>query len=221
MDLNTVIHNSKNKENYRIENKTFEYSEIKDKAQFGEINECITFYDCIFKNKLIFENIDKNNLTIIFTKCTFKSIVEFSNCNFKEIVFYGIQEFQDIKMSGQYGSIRFTKDSLDNNPPKLKGNITINSKKLHQVFFAGFDLDGKISLCSNINNSFGVNFDSLSVKELDVINCSFCPKSDFREMQIKENANFYNCKFKRVYFDESYFESGSNFQFHNCSFKSE
>lgn len=36
MDLNTVIHNSKNKENYRIENKTFEYSEIKD------INEYIT-----------------------------------------------------------------------------------------------------------------------------------------------------------------------------------
>lgn len=62
---------------------------IKSNFYFEKIkeNSRIIFEECIFENNLIFEGVDKKDLTVIFRNCSFKSFVKFERCIFKEISF--------------------------------------------------------------------------------------------------------------------------------------
>ncbi|MCL9803899.1 hypothetical protein NAT51_00075 [Flavobacterium amniphilum] len=202
----------------------------------------LRFENCTFHGDLIISHKTNSSLDIIFKHCSFSGEIQIFKCEFRMLNFIQIIEAGEVLIiENSLQIIHFTSEqNIKVNIPK----ISISAKIIHSLDFADFKSNGELYL-NHMSNNDVFNFFSFRNSEFNSFSSNsvyFGTASNFENLVINKNLNFYNCilnetnfsKFKfveKVNFEKTLFNNSTSFKecislskqahlnFKNCTFK--
>lgn len=226
---------------YRISLKMLLNTDLKEKSQITFLGDLVVFdngdypyQSTIYINKtfncekLIFENITREDLNIHFIDCTFNCDLEFDQCAFEDLAFTSckINSSSVIIVNSNIDYLSFRENMQDIYNIKTNniknGTIEINGGRINSIIIENLIFEkGKLQI---VNFNFIEHFSIIrsTLNHVIISHCNFSSNFEYFGNKTASNldsAFFSHCKFNNSSFFYTTFNSDTKFS--NCQFLSE